>query len=108
LNENASATVPGWVSTVTGIVVPQAWVGLGADVFLQLMNSNGDAGRLKVANLAGTVSKGGSVGVMERIADDSSAKPKFLWSYVYQANLNGQLITTPLTICSADVVTTMP
>ena len=103
LNANASATVPGWVSTTVGVAVPQAWVGLAADVFVQLMNGAGDAGRLSLANLAGTVSQGGAVGVTEQVAVDSSGSPKFLWSYIYQANLNGKLITSPLSVCSADV-----
>lgn len=104
LNANASATVPGWVSTTVGIVVPEAWVGRAADVFVQLMNGAGDAGRLKVANIAGTVSQGGWVGVTEQVANDAAGKRKFTWSYVYQANLNGRLITTPLIMCSSDVV----
>jgi hypothetical protein len=29
----------------------------------------------------------------------------FLWSYIYQATVGGQLITTLLAICQADVVT---
>jgi hypothetical protein len=104
LNDNASQTVPGWISTVTGIVVPQAWMGLAADIFLQLMDNAGDAGRLTAANIAGTVTKDGSVGITEQVADDSSGKSKFIWTYIYQAKLNQQLITTPLKICSADIV----
>lgn len=104
LNENASATLPGWIATTTAIAVPQAWVGVTADVFIQLINGSGDAGRLKVANLAGTVSGGGMVGVTEQVANDSSGDPKFLWTYVYQASLNGRQITTPLAVCSADIV----
>ena len=104
LNANASESVPGWVSTAIGAVVPQAWVGLTADVFLQLVNNSGDAGRLQVANLAGTVSQGGTVAVLEQVAKNAAGARKFLWTYVYEANLNGKLITTPLKICSADVV----
>lgn len=104
LNENASASVPGWVSTAIGAVVPEAWVGLSADVFLQLVNNAGDAGRQKVANLAGTVSEGGTVAVLEQVAKNAAGKQKFLWTYVYEANLNGKLLNTPLKICSADVV----
>jgi hypothetical protein len=104
LNDNASATLPGWLSTATSIVVPQAWVGLSADVFIQLINGSGDAGRLKEANLAGTVSQGGLVAMAEQVANDSSGKPKFLWIYIYQATLNGQTITTPLAVCAADVI----
>jgi hypothetical protein len=106
LNANASATVPGWVSTTVGIIVPQAWVGLAADVFVQLINGAGDAGRQNVANMAGTVSEGGAVGVTEQVAVDSSGKRKFLWTYVYQANLNNKLLTSPLSICSSDVAVT--
>ena len=105
MNENASATLPGWIATATTIVVPQAWVGLTADVFIQVINGAGDTGRLKVANLAGTVSKGGLVAFTEQVTKDTSGKPKFLWTYIYQANLNGQTITSPLAACSADVIT---
>jgi hypothetical protein len=104
LNENASASVPGWISTAIGAVVPEAWIGLSADVFLQLVNNAGDTGRLKVANLAGTVSEGGTVAVLEQVAKTAAGKPKFLWTYVYEANLNGKLVNTPLKICSADIV----
>lgn len=105
MNDNASATLPGWIATATTVVVPQAWVGLSADIFTQVINGAGDTGRLKVANLAGTVSKGGLVAIAEQVTKDSSGKLKFLWTYVYQANLNGQTITSPLTSCSADVIT---
>ena len=93
-------------SGLIGVVVPQAWVGLTADVFIQLMNGAGDAGRQKVANLAGTVSPGGAVGVTEQVAPDRSGTRKFIWTYIYQANLNGKLLTSPLTICSADIKVT--
>ena len=104
LNERATSTVPGWVSTVAGIAAPQAWIGISADVFLQLVNASGDVGRLQVANLAGTVSGGGRVGVLEQVAKKSDGKLIFLFSYVYNYELNGKKLTTPLRICGADVV----
>ena len=104
LNENATDSIPGWFATALGVLVPSAWVGLTADASIQLMNASGDAGRMKLANLAGTVSEGGTVAVTEQVAKDAKGSLKFLWSYVYQANLNGKLITTRLRICSADAV----
>lgn len=104
LNANASATLPGWVSTVIGIAVPSAWVGISADAFLQLVNAQGDAGRLKVANIAGTVSTGGHVGVLEQVSPDKAGKLRFIYAYIYSYQLNGKQLTTPLTVCSADVV----
>jgi len=45
-----------------------------------------------------------SVGVTEQVANDSSGKHKFLWAFVYEANLNGQLVTRSLAVCSVDVI----
>jgi hypothetical protein len=104
LNASAQASVPGWLSTAVGITAPQAWVGVAADVFLQLVNGAGDEGRLKLANLAGLVSSGGQVGILEQVWPDKAGKLKFLWTYVYKATLNNKLVTTMLTACSADVV----
>lgn len=100
LNKNAGEGVPGWFSTGVGLVVPQAWVGLAADAFLQIVNKSGDAGRLQAANVAGTVSQGGMIGVGEQLSKDG----KFVYSYLYQARLNGKLITVPLRTCVADVI----
>lgn len=104
LNDNATATLPGWVSTVIGIAAPAAWAGVSADVFLQLVNAQGDVGRLKVANIAGTVSAGGQVGVLEQVSPDKAGDLKFIYAYVYTYQLNGKQLTTPFTVCSADVV----
>jgi hypothetical protein len=104
LNANANEAVPSWTSTAIGILVPQAWVGVAADVFIQLINGAGSAGRQTAANLAGTVSQGGIVGVTERIAKEKTGARKFLWTYQYQAKLNDVLLVTPLTSCWADVV----
>lgn len=86
------------------MTVPVAWAGLTADVFIQLVNNADSARRLKVANLAGTVSKGGLLAVTEQVAKDVSGRPMFLWTYIYQAKLNDQTIVAPLAVCSADVV----
>jgi hypothetical protein len=104
LNDDASTTIPGWFSTVVTLAVPEAWVGLAADVFVQLVNAAGDNGRMTAANLAGTVTQGGVVGVTEQVANDSSGNLKFLWSYVYQAQINGHQVVSPLNVCSADAV----
>ncbi|MER9695148.1 hypothetical protein NKJ16_24840 [Mesorhizobium sp. M0179] len=104
LNANAGESIPGWFSTTLGIVAPAAWMGLAADVAIQLINSSGDAGRIKLANIAGTVSKGGFVGVLHRVAKDAQGKRSYIWNYAYTAELNGQKITFLLAVCSADVV----
>jgi hypothetical protein len=104
LNANAEETVPSWASTVVGLTIPSAWVALTADVFFQLVNASGTAGRRTAANLAGTVSQGGLVGITEHVALTKSGERKFLWTFLYQAKLNEQIIITPLAICSADVV----
>jgi hypothetical protein len=104
LNKNASAELPGWIATTTTVAVPAAWAGLTADVFIQLINNADSPRRLKVANLAGTVSRGGLLAVTEQVANDVSGRPMFLWAYVYQAKLNDETIIAPLAVCSADVV----
>ncbi|WP_434118759.1 hypothetical protein [Sinorhizobium meliloti] len=104
LNANANDTIPGWFSTTLGIVSPAAWIGLAADVAIQLINVAGDAGRIKLANIAGTVSEGGFVGVVHRIATRDRGGRSYIWNYVYTAELNGKKITFLLAVCSADVV----
>ena len=104
LNDNATTGVPGWVSTVAGIVAPSEWAGVSVDVLFQLINGAGNAGQLTAANIAGTVSKGGWVGVTEQVNKTDSGDSKFVWTYLYQATLNGKLVTSPLRACSADVV----
>lgn len=104
LNENASATIPSWFATAIGIFIPAAWVGLSADIAVQLITSSGDAGRQKLANVAGTVSSGGRVAVTERIAKSSDGNLKYLWNFVYQARLNDKDLNFLLYSCSADVV----
>lgn len=112
LNEDASATIPSWLSTVAGlgamVFVPPAWVGLAPDVFIQLINSSGDTGRQTLANLAGAVSEGGIIAITEQVAKTPSGSLKFEWIYLYQANLNGMTITTPLLTCSTDVIVENP
>jgi hypothetical protein len=103
LNGNAGASVPGWVSTAAGVFAPSAWYGVAADVILQLLNGAGDAGRVQLANLAGTVSEGGEVAAIEHIPEGATPK-KYVFSYVYVADLNGTRTVTPLHTCVADVV----
>lgn len=102
LNDDATSQIPGWVSTAIGVLAPQAWFGLSADVFIQLVNGTGDNGRLSAANIAGTVSAGGTVGVIEQVSQVNGAN-KFVWAYVYVATLNGKVISMPLAACSADI-----
>ena len=103
LNQDASSQIPGWVSTAIGVLVPGAWVGLSADVFIQLANGSGDNGRLSAANIAGTVSAGGTVGVIEQVSQLNGVN-RFVWAYIYVATLNGKVISMPLTVCSADIL----
>lgn len=102
LNEDVQSSIPGWLSTAIGVLVPEAWVGLSADVFIQLVNQQGDAGRVSAANIAGTVSQGGTVGVIEQVSKQGDSN-KFVWAYIYMATLNNKTITMPLTVCSADI-----
>jgi hypothetical protein len=102
LNDDATSQIPGWVSTAIGVLVPEAWVGLSADVFIQLVNGSGDNGRLTAANIAGTVSAGGTVGVIEQVSQLNGTN-RFVWAYVYVATLNGKVISMPLAACSADI-----
>jgi len=104
LNDNAQSSVPGWFSTVIGAFVPTAWIGITADVMVQLINGSGDAGRLSLANVAGTVGTGGHVAVVERVGKDKDGAQKFIWAYSHTANLNGKPTTSMLYVCSADVV----
>jgi hypothetical protein len=98
-------TVPGWNSPVDGVQPPESWFGLGADAFVDLSNGTGTAGRIKVADLANTVSTSASIGVTTHVARDSSGNWKFLWSYLYQSNHARKFVLTPLAICAVDVVT---
>lgn len=104
LNDNAAESVPGWFSTTLGIVAPNAWIGLAADVAVQLVNGAGDAGRIKLANIAGTVSEGGFVGVVHRVVNSAGGKRSYIWNYMYTAELNGKKIVFLLGGCEADVV----
>lgn len=82
LNQHADFQVPGWFSTALGLAAPAAWVGVGADVMIQLINGSGSAGQVKLANLVGTVSEGGSwrrsngwLGVLRAISSFCGATP---------------------------------
>ena len=87
------------------MAAPAAWIGVGADAMIQLINGSGSAGRVKLANLAGTVSEGGGVAAFERVTAGASGQLKFIWSYAYTADINGKSVTTLLSTCSADVET---
>ena len=104
LNDNATTEVPGWVSTAVGIAAPSEWAAAGVtvDVLFQWINGAGGAGRQMAANIAGTVSQGGWVGMTEQVTKTDSGHSKFVWTYLYQATLNNKLVTTLLRACSAD------
>jgi hypothetical protein len=104
LNSRAQSQIPGWFSTALGFLAPVAWVGTSADVLVQLINGAGDAGKLKLANVAGTVTEGGHVATHERVAQDSAGKLQFVWLMSYTAVLNGKPTTALLSACRADVV----
>ncbi|QBY55496.1 hypothetical protein [Cupriavidus oxalaticus] len=104
LNQRAQDQVPGWLTTGVGAFVPQPWVGIGADVAVQLINGVGDAGRLTLANVAGTVSPGGLVTVHEIVAPGKNGNPEFVWHIAYTATLNGKPTVALLSSCKADVV----
>jgi hypothetical protein len=104
LNERAQESVPGWLSTAIGIVAPAAWIGVSADVLLQLVNQSGDAGRITLANIAGTVSAGGEVAILHRIVSDTGAATAYVWIYTYAATLNNRRQVFVLRTCAADTV----
>lgn len=104
LNANAQESVPGWFTTALGIVAPAAWLGLSADILAQLVNQSGDAGRLELANVAGTVSEGGEVAVLHRIISEPDATNTYVWIYAYAATLNGHRQVFVLRTCQAEAV----
>lgn len=103
LNANASREVPGFIATSLSIFVPAAWVGITADVAIQIINSSGSAGKEKLANIAGTVSENGRMGVIHRIAKSNDNKIYYIWNYVYSGTLNGKSFMYVLESCRADV-----
>lgn len=107
LNDNAKSSVPGWFAAAVGAFVPSAWIGLSADLMTELVNGAGDAGRLNLANVAGTVSVGGNVAIVHRVAKDKAGARKFIWAYSYTATLNGKPTTTLLYACAANIVETL-
>jgi hypothetical protein len=104
LNENAQETVPSWVSTAVGIAAPAAWIGLSADMLLQAIDSSGSAGRIALANIAGTVSEGGKVAILHRITSYREGRPSYVWLYAYSATLNNQRLLFVLRTCQSEVV----
>lgn len=106
LNAHASSSVPGWFPTIVGTFAPAAWMGITADVIIQLANGAKDAGRLLLANVAGTVAPGGEIAALERVGKDASGNEKFIWAYTYTAVLNGRPTASLLYACAADIVMT--
>jgi glyoxylase-like metal-dependent hydrolase (beta-lactamase superfamily II) len=105
LRESAVEGVPGWNSAVGGVQPPESWFGLNGDDFMALQEGSGTAGRIKVADLAKTVSARASVGVTVHVAKSATGALKFLWAYLYQSNHNNRYVLTPLAICAVDVLT---
>jgi hypothetical protein len=110
LNANPSAELPAWdvtaaESDMPSAWVPRAWIGRTPDAFLHLMKEPGNAGPIKATTLGATTTRGHTLGVTQHIADDSSGRDTFLWSYIYRATVGGRLLTTLLAVCKADVVT---
>jgi hypothetical protein len=103
LKSNPPADLPAWESGVG--ITPGPWDELTADDFLRVMDRSGDAGRVKTTALSTTASQSRVIGVTQHVATDSSGKLKFLWTYLYGVTLGGRLMTVPLAICQADVVT---
>lgn len=101
LNNHASSSIPGWLSTGLGLV--NSVMGLIADIAIQgISAANGDA-QTSAGNLAGKVSEGGLVGVVPG-ATTVNGKTKFIWSYIYKAELNGKSYVNVLYACQADVL----
>lgn len=109
LNKSASVGVPNWLVSATanvgGVLVPGPWVGMSVEALAQLIASATADAQLKAANLAGTVTAGGKLAVVERVAKDAKGASRFIWVYIYQYTLNQQTYVAPLAVCSADVVT---
>ena len=85
--------------------MPRAWIGRTADDFLRLVQGSGNAGPINTRTLGAPTTRGRILGITQHIAADASGRDMFLWSYIYQATVGGQLITPLLPISQADVVT---
>jgi len=105
LKSNAATDVPAYESMHVGIAVPSSWLQLTPDDFLRLMDQAGDAGRVRTTTLGTTAVQGRALGVIEQVAINATGQLKFLWNYLYEVTFGGRLITVPLTVCQADVVT---
>jgi hypothetical protein len=110
LKANPSAEFPAWDSmaaeaNLPSAWVPRAWLGRTADDFLHLVKEAGNAGPIKGTTLGAATSLGRTLGVTHHIAAASSGHDMFVWSYIYRAMVGGQVLTTLLAICQADVVT---
>jgi hypothetical protein len=110
LRANSSAEFPAWDATAVeanppSAWVPRAWLGRTADEFFHLVKEAGNAGPIKGTRLGSATSLGRTLGVTHHISADSSGRDMFVWSYIYQATVGGQLLTTLLAVCQAEVVT---
>jgi hypothetical protein len=104
-NSIPSAEFPAWTPQGDTTWVPQSWIGRTADAFIHLMQESGTAGRLKAATLGSTASRGHTIGVTQHTDADAAGRDIFLWTYIYRTTIDGELLTTLLAICEADIVT---
>jgi hypothetical protein len=88
LNEVADSEIPGWVSAVVGIGVPIAWMGIVFKSLVKLLNGLGADKRLKASNLAGRISPNSKLSAVQFVTSDV-INPKFGFSYILSANLDG-------------------
>ena len=103
LNKNAGKSVPTWFSTAAGLAIPQAWIGLTIDVASNLIDTSGENKRIFAANVAGKVSRGGVIGIVEQTIKSGKKSGIFSWKYVYVAELNKQKQWILLHECKADI-----
>lgn len=101
LNNHATSSIPAWLSTGLGVV--NSAMGLIADLALQWNSATTGDAQIAAANLAGTVTPGGLVGVVPGAAVTNGQK-KYVWSYMYMADINGQSYVHVLYACQADVL----
>ena len=109
LSANSSGKLPAWDTAAAesdwpSAWVPRAWIGRTADDYVHLVTESGNVGPITAGTLGGATTRGRIIGITQHIAADSSGRDMFLWSYIYRATVGGQLITTLLAVCRADVV----
>lgn len=101
LKEVAGGEIPGWVTTVVGVSVPQAWMGVAFDVLVQVFNGLTADERTTAANLAGRVNDKSKLSAIRFVTADST--PRFVFAYILSANLNGTIYYHGLSATTADI-----